>query len=319
MREIPRIPDNVGKGSLQRSKHFSISGPEGGVFRAKASLRDGQHTMEASLAIQEGTMKVLEVAGSITSAPHPDCRTAVEGMQNLVGMLVQPGLFREMQSRVGGRKGCIHMNELIRESVQLVAAHRNLTEIRRMIEAGFTDNQIVEWGDSVRTWTCVAVPGPSIPDHAGKGSLVRNKQFSITGPEDGVYQSKAALKDGQHTMEASMVVQEGTMKILAVEGAIIFAPHPDCKTAVGGLQNLVGMLIQPGLFSEMKSRVGGIKGCIHMNELIRESVQLVAAHRNLTELRRMREAGTSEDRIQQWGESVTSWTCVAVPGPLPNR
>ncbi|MDP2659550.1 MAG: DUF2889 domain-containing protein [Dehalococcoidia bacterium] len=319
MREIPRIPDNAGKGSLKRSKHFSIAGPEDGVFRAEASLKDEQHAMEATLVIRQGTMKVLQVAGSIASAPHPDCRTAVHGMQNLVGMLIQPGLFREMQSRVGGRKGCIHMNELVRESVQLVAAHRNLTEIRRMIEAGFSDKQILEWGDSVRSWTCVAVPGPSIPDHAGKGSLVRNKQFSITGPEDGVFQSKAAFKDGQHTMEVSMVVQEGTMKILAVDGAIIVAPHPDCRTAVGGLENLVGMLVQPGLFSEMKGRVGGLKGCIHMNELIRESVQLVVAHRNLTELRRMREAGISEERIREWGESVTSWTCVAVPGPLPNR
>src|SRR3972149_3730678 len=127
MREIPRLPDSAGKGSLERSKHFSIAGPEDGVFRAKASLKDGQHTMEASLVIQVETMTVIEVAGSITSAPHDSCSTAVEGMQGLLAMPIPPGLFREMQSRVGGRKGCIHMNELVRETVQLVAAHRTLS------------------------------------------------------------------------------------------------------------------------------------------------------------------------------------------------
>ncbi len=105
-----------------------------------------------------------------------------------------------------------------------------------------------------------------------------------------------------------------TMQILDVEGTIMFSPHPDCMKAVDGLQSLVGMVVQPGLFSDMQKRVGGTKGCIHMNELIRESVQLVAAYRNLTELRGMRDEGISEERILEWGESVTSWTCVAVPG-----
>ena len=160
MFELPRMNEKMGNGNLVRDKHFSISGPEEGVYRAEASLKDGQHTMEVSLVIQVGTMDVLEVHGAIYTAPYDICGTAVEGLQKLVGMRIGPGLFGEMQKRVGGAKGCIHINELVREAVQLVAAHRSLTEIRRMQKEGRTVGEILEWGEQVRTWTCVAVPDP---------------------------------------------------------------------------------------------------------------------------------------------------------------
>ena len=160
VRELPRMPDTVGNGSLVRNKQFTITGPDDGVFRAQASLVDGQHTMEVSLAVQVETMEVLEVKGCITIAPHRVCPQAVDGLRALVGMRLRPGLFGEMQRRVGGPRGCIHVNDLIRESLQLIAAHRNLTEIRRMRGEGRTDEDILEWGEEVRTWTCVAAPDP---------------------------------------------------------------------------------------------------------------------------------------------------------------
>jgi len=160
MYDLPRMLEKMGNGNLERSKQFSISGPEDGVFCAKASLKDRQHTMEVLIVIQEGTMEIVEVQGSITEAPHDPCPSSVEGLKSLIGMRIQPGLFSEMQRRVGGFKGCIHMNELIRESVQLVAAHRNLTDLRRMHEAGRTDEEMIEWAESVRSWTCVAAPEP---------------------------------------------------------------------------------------------------------------------------------------------------------------
>ncbi|MDP2726230.1 MAG: DUF2889 domain-containing protein [Dehalococcoidia bacterium] len=152
--------ENIGNGELSRNKQFSITGPEDGVYRAQASLQDSQHKMEVSLAVGETDMEVLEVKGSITKSPHDVCADAVAGLQALVGMRIKPGLFAEMQKRVGGAKGCIHMNELIREAVQLVAAHRNLTDLRRMKEAGRNIEEILRWADEVRSWTCVAAPGP---------------------------------------------------------------------------------------------------------------------------------------------------------------
>ncbi len=160
MYDLPRMIEKMGDGKLERSKHFSITGPDDGVFCAKASLKDRQHNMEVVVVIQEGTMEILEVQGSIIEAPHDPCPSSVEGLKSLVGMRIQPGLFGEMQRRVGGFKGCIHMNELIRESVQLVAAQRNLTDLRRMHEAGHTYEEMLEWAESVRSWTCVAAPDP---------------------------------------------------------------------------------------------------------------------------------------------------------------
>lgn len=152
--------ESLGKGELVRTKQFSISGPQDGIFRTRAALQDNQHIMEVELAVRVGDMEVVEVGGAITSAPHDICAEAVGNLQNLVGMRIQPGLFREMEKRVGGAKGCIHINELIREACQLVAAHRNLTEIRRMKGQGLSDEEILRWGETIRSWTCVAAPEP---------------------------------------------------------------------------------------------------------------------------------------------------------------
>ncbi len=160
MREVPRMPDAVGNGRLVRNKQFFITGPEDGVFRGKASLQDGQHTMEVSLVVRQGTMEVLQLEASIDAAPHTVCASAVEGLQKLIGMRIQPGLFGEMQQRVGGPRGCIHMNELIREALQLVAAHFNQTRMRRMLSEGLTTEEILCWAEGVRSWTCVAAPDP---------------------------------------------------------------------------------------------------------------------------------------------------------------
>lgn len=50
------------------------------------------------------------------------------------------------------------MNELIREALQLVAAQFNMTQFRRMRNEGRTTEEILRWGDEVRSWTCVAAP-----------------------------------------------------------------------------------------------------------------------------------------------------------------
>lgn len=160
MREIPRMDEDQGRGKYQRDKRFTIEGPEDGKFTAHASLRDGAHSMEAHVVVEEGTMAILQVKGVMNKIPHDVCSTSMDGLQSLVGMQIKPGIFSEMQKRVGGAKGCIHMNDLVRETLQLVAAHWSMTQLRRMMDAGRPEEEILDWGDAVRSWTCTATPGP---------------------------------------------------------------------------------------------------------------------------------------------------------------
>lgn len=152
------MSEGLGNGRLERTKQFSITGPDDGIFEGMASLQDSQHTMEVTVVVRVDSMEVVRVQGSITKAPFDICASAMEGLRSLEGMRVRPGLFGEMQKRVGGPKGCIHMNDLIREALQLIAAHRNLTEIRRMRGEGRTEQDIARWGEEIRSWTCTAAP-----------------------------------------------------------------------------------------------------------------------------------------------------------------
>lgn len=96
MREISRLGADSFNGRLVRDKRFNITGPEDGMYQAQASLVDGQHDMKVSLAVNENAMEILMLEASMDTVPYDACPSALDALQALVGMRIQPGLFKEM-------------------------------------------------------------------------------------------------------------------------------------------------------------------------------------------------------------------------------
>ncbi len=71
--------------------------------------------------------------------------------------------------------------------------------------------------------------------------------------------------------------------ITAIETASDVAPYELCPTVADNFQALVGVCIAPGWNREVKSRVGGVKGCTHIVELM--SVLATVAFQTIFSLR----------------------------------
>jgi len=70
-----------------------------------------------------------------------------------------------------------------------------------------------------------------------------------------------------HNMWIRMTI-DLDMKIHEVEAATDDGPYPICGNIVGNFKTLAGVTIGPGWRKAIAERVGGVKGCTHLVELL---------------------------------------------------
>ena len=83
------------------------------------------------------------------------------------------------------------------------------------------------------------------------------------------------------------------MHIKAAEAATDHAPYAMCPDITPRFKLLEGLRIGPGFHREVQKRVGGVKGCTHLVELLRPLA--TAAYQALVAKRRKSEANTDAD------------------------
>lgn len=104
--------------------------------------------------------------------------------------------------------------------------------------------------------------------HAGQGILVHGvlkdqrcmKIIDVTGTllEPGVI----------HHMEAVLFIQDNPLRIVDAEADMIHIPIPQCRTTLDTVEKLKGLEIKPGFSKNIRTLMGGKKGCTHLAQLI---------------------------------------------------
>lgn len=89
----------------------------------------------------------------------------------------------------------------------------------------------------------------------------KNNQLKIT----------AVLNDTTHDMQLGLLIDIDTLEIKDVSAQMERVPYVICHKALDGIKNLVGLRIEAGINKKVKALIGGIKGCVHIVELLHES------------------------------------------------
>jgi hypothetical protein len=71
-----------------------------------------------------------------------------------------------------------------------------------------------------------------------------------------------------HDMKVKIVLQGPFLTIENVEGEMLSHPHEDCPQTLPWLSRLAGLKIRSGVTEQIKSLLGGARGCAHLNNLI---------------------------------------------------
>jgi len=84
-----------------------------------------------------------------------------------------------------------------------------------------------------------------------------------------------------HNMQIRVTVDEG-LTIRDFVAMTLHAPFPDCMQAGDPMRAMIGVRIGPGWRGEIERRIGGVKGCTHLRDLLFNAAtaafQSVAAH-----------------------------------------
>jgi hypothetical protein len=119
--------------------------------------------------------------------------------------------------------------------------------------------------------------------------LLHTRAIELQGfiRDDGLFELEARLTDSKsydsrrfpestlpageplHDMIVHMSFDEELL-IHAFEAAMAATPYDGCREAEPNFGALVGMRIQPGFLREANRRLGGIKGCTHIRELLQQ-------------------------------------------------
>ena len=81
------------------------------------------------------------------------------------------------------------------------------------------------------------------------------------------WRGAVAPGDPIHDLWVRLTVDDDLL-IIAIETASDVTPYAECPNVAKNFQALVGVRIAPGWKRQIKSRVGGVKGCTHIVELM---------------------------------------------------
>ena len=106
-----------------------------------------------------------------------------------------------------------------------------------------------------------------------------------------------------HDMWVRLTIDDD-LCIQAIETTSDATPYEPCSNVTENFQEMVGLQIAPGWVRQIKSRVGGVKGCTHLRELM--SVLATVAFQTIFPLRE-KELMAAGDRKPPMLDSCLAW------------
>ena len=96
-----------------------------------------------------------------------------------------------------------------------------------------------------------------------EANLVDTKTYGFPSDDRGQVNAGEPL----HGMWVRMTI-DTEMNVIACEAASDFTPYSICPGAAPAFANLAGLKIGPGFNKAVHERVGGVKGCTHLREVL---------------------------------------------------
>ncbi|MCH7936732.1 MAG: DUF2889 domain-containing protein [Proteobacteria bacterium] len=117
-----------------------------------------------------------------------------------------------------------------------------------------------------------------------EGEIVDTKTYSF----DNVDRGGVAAGEAVHHMVVRLSLDDDLV-VRKAEGVTKAAPYAICGDITGDLKTLEGASITPGWRKEVIKRLGGVKGCTHITDLL-VGPMAVTAHQTMATARQKRQA-----------------------------
>ncbi|HOI94576.1 MAG TPA: DUF2889 domain-containing protein [Syntrophobacter fumaroxidans] len=104
----------------------------------------------------------------------------------------------------------------------------------------------------------------------------RSIHLNAKKTDDDHMQVAGSLLDLEHSFHLELTVRISTHTIVAATASMSKAPLTLCYSVLGSLDQLKGLSIERGIIKEIRSRLGGPKGCTHLIELLNDALRFTS-------------------------------------------
>ncbi len=105
----------------ERSINMKILEDTPETILARGSILDQVHNIAVELVINIETLEILKVEGRMVKVPFGTCKPALENLKTIEGQKLNAGISKKIADQIGGKDGCIHLSEVVIETVRLAA------------------------------------------------------------------------------------------------------------------------------------------------------------------------------------------------------
>lgn len=86
-------------------------------FEVKGQWQDDIHDIRCRIVFDWASFKILEAEATAIKTPFSICPEGVQSIRNIIGLEVGPGFNRQVKQNLLGTGGCVHLSELVMNSV----------------------------------------------------------------------------------------------------------------------------------------------------------------------------------------------------------
>ena len=121
----PKIPDSerIPIKRLVSKRDIGVEAFElvNGNLMIEATFLDPYHLIRLNLHIEPDSKTIVAAMSEFGNYPHTLCPAIVEKAKSLVGLQIKRGILKKILKAVGGCDGCVHLKELVIDSINFAA------------------------------------------------------------------------------------------------------------------------------------------------------------------------------------------------------
>ncbi|MDY6933493.1 MAG: DUF2889 domain-containing protein [Spirochaetota bacterium] len=116
--------------SFIRNKIVEVEPLPEGALSISWRLTDDLHDFNIQLTVQQPDLEITSAKADVRRSPHQDGVSALELIQNVIGVRIGPGLRKIVIGLMGGKKGNVDLTEGVLECCNAVILNYTLPGIR---------------------------------------------------------------------------------------------------------------------------------------------------------------------------------------------
>ena len=99
-------------------------------YEVQGQWKDDVHDLRTRILFDYHTYKIIDAEVEASGIPFDICQQGIKSIKNLIDVQVSPGFNKLVKEQVMGKKGCVHVGELVLGSVKaaLQAASREIPD-----------------------------------------------------------------------------------------------------------------------------------------------------------------------------------------------